>query len=299
MKRRIWLPLVLLVLTGVTAWSSLEQVEPGEVVVVRRLGRLVPVSWQPGLHLGLPFGLDVRDRVRVDEVRRLDLGRIEVAGPDEEPSAGEFLTGDQNFVRLRAVVHYRVSQPAKFVLHTADPERLLGDLALVSLSRSLSSRSIDGILGPDRVSVVQAARDHLETSTEALGLGVSILEVNLTDVRPPREVETAFAEAQSARSEAARRLRDARAYQATAKPSAEAAASAVLDRAQAQSTATVARAQAQSARFLQLLQTYQASPVLAARSLYLDTLRDLLRQVGRKVVLAPDEPVDLSLFEPR
>ncbi len=299
MNRRVWLPIGLLIIVAVTLWSSIVQVAPGEVVVVRRLGRLMPVPWRSGLHLGLPLGLETRDRVRVDEVRRLTLGLVEVAGPEDEPSAGEFLTGDQNFVRLRSVVHYRVSKPPDFVLKSTNTERILEDLALVCLSRSLASRSIDDILGPERVALSIATRDDLQHAASTLELGVSILEVNLTEIRPPREVETAFNEAQSARSHAARRHQEALAYKAASKPAAEAAAVAILDRAHANSSALQSRAGARAARFLKLLEIYRESPILAERSFYLDTLRDLLRQVGRKVVLAPDEPVDISLFEPR
>jgi membrane protease subunit HflK len=299
MSLRLATALAMLALAGFALSSSVVLVDPGEVVVIRRLGRLLPRPWTSGLHLGLPFGLDRRDRVRVDEVRRLDLGLVEVAGPEDEPSAGEFLTGDRNFVRLRAVVHYRVSGPAEFRLRTRDPERLLRDLAVSSLSRALSSRGIDGVLGPDRVSLANEAREALEGAARSLDLGVTVQEVNLTDVRPPREVDSAFAEAQAARSEADRRHREALAYEAALKPKAEAAASAVLDRAHALASASKAHAEAGAVRFRRLLDASRSSPSLAARSLYLDTLRDLLGRVGRKVVLAPDEPVDLSLYEPR
>ena len=65
----------------------------GEVVVVRRLGRVLPELRRPGLHLGWPYGFDRAIRVRTDAVRRLEVGLAGTPGPDDDPGAGEFMTG--------------------------------------------------------------------------------------------------------------------------------------------------------------------------------------------------------------
>ena len=66
MKRRLLLyPVVLLLvgylLTGVT------QVRPGERAVVRRFGRVLEQKPEPGLWIGLPWGMDRVDRVPAQE----------------------------------------------------------------------------------------------------------------------------------------------------------------------------------------------------------------------------------------
>ena len=55
-------------------------------------------------------------------------------------------------------------------------------------------------------------------------------------------------------------------------------------------------ARAQAERFLALLAEADRSRPLTVRRLYRDALRDLLPKVRRKVLLTPDEPVDLGLF---
>ena len=69
MRRRAWwsgmaglLGLALLA----SGWTA---VGPGEVVVVRRLGRVLPEPWTPGSHWGWPLGIDRATRLRLDEVR--------------------------------------------------------------------------------------------------------------------------------------------------------------------------------------------------------------------------------------
>ncbi len=63
-------------------------VAPGEVVVVRRLGRVVEPPWGPGLHWHFPAGIDRLDRIRTDAVRQLTIGQSGPPSADQEPSAG-------------------------------------------------------------------------------------------------------------------------------------------------------------------------------------------------------------------
>src|SRR5437763_2730003 len=121
-------------------------VAPGEVVVVRRLGRLVAPPWGPGLHWRYPLGIDRLDRVRCDAVRQLTVGQAGPPGADREASAGEALTGDLNLVRIQATVQYRVARPVDYVLHAEPAEPLLARAAEASLARALARRGVDAVL---------------------------------------------------------------------------------------------------------------------------------------------------------
>ena len=47
------------------AWSisSVFVVQPDELALIRRCGRLLPTVREPGLHLGLPWGIDRVERI--------------------------------------------------------------------------------------------------------------------------------------------------------------------------------------------------------------------------------------------
>jgi len=282
-------------------WGGWVAVEPGEVVVVRRLGRALPEPWGPGPHWAWPLGLDRTTRLRSDEVRRLEFGLVDTPGPLDPPGAGEFLTGDLNIVRARGVVQFRVADPIAFVLRSSDRDRLLASLTEASLARALASRTIDAPLRSGRPEVARAVQSDLARSADALGLGVAILGVNLTDARPPIEVEPAFAEAQSAQAERDRRVVEAKGLAASTRPAAIAAARASTDSAHARASRSGEWARARAARFLALLAEADRSRALTVRRLYRDALGELMPRVRRKVLMTPEEPVDLGLFgvEPR
>jgi membrane protease subunit HflK len=296
MKRIALLSIILGILLGMALATGSVVVAPGEVAVVRRLGRTLPRPWLPGLHLGWPFGLDRITRVRTDEVRRVEVGLAEVAGPEDEPGAGEYLTGDLNLLRARGIVQYRVADPTAFVLRAADVEPLLTRLTEASLARAMARRGIDGVLRHERAQVVREAEGELVHAIERLGIGLAILGVSLTDARPPGEVASDFAAAQAAQSEHDRRINEARTYAATVLPAAQAQALARTEQAQAKANRAVAMARSRASRFLALLSEADRSRRLTIRRLYLDALRDVLPRVQRKLVLTPEEPIDLSIL---
>jgi modulator of FtsH protease HflK len=279
--------------TLATGWMV---VPPGEAVVVRRLGRVLPQPWGPGPHWGWPIGFDRAVRVRTDEVRLMPIGLAGVPGPGEEPGAGEFLTGDLNLLRARGVVQYRVADPVAFVLRSESVEPLLSRAAEASLARAIARRGIDDALRSGRAEVARDVAEELARSAERYQMGLAILGVSLTDARPPSEVQPDFAAAQAAQSEHDRRLNEAASYEATTLAAAKADAQSRQDRARADADRAVSLARSRADRFLTLLAEADRSRPLTVRRLYRDALRDLLPRVRRKLVLSPDEPVDLSIL---
>jgi len=296
MSRRVLFVLAL-VLTALiylsTGWVA---VGPGEAVVVRRFGRLRPRPWTSGLHWVWPFGLDRVTRVRTDEVRRLTVGLAGTPGAADAPDAGEYLTGDLNLVRAQATVQYRVTDPAAFAIRAASLDALLLRRVEASLSRALARHGIDGVLREERAGVARDVESDLADALQREPLGVSVLGVSLTDARPPLEVAPDFAAAQAARSERDRRLNEAKTYETTTLPASHAAAQGKTDQARAYAERAVSLARSRAGRFEALLAEANRARPLTVRRLYLDTLRTLLPKVRRKIILTPDEPVDLSLF---
>jgi membrane protease subunit HflK len=242
--------------------------------------------------------MERRSRVRTDEVRRLEVGLVGTPGAEDEPGAGEYLTGDLNLLRARGVVQYRVADPVAFVTRTAaeDLGPLLRRLTESSLARALSRQGIDAALRSGRLAIARDVEAALARSVEAQGLGIAILGVSLTDARPPGEVAPDFDAAQAARSERERRVNEARTFAATTRAAARSESQARLDRARAHAERTVLLARARAGRFLAILAEAERARPLTVRRLYLDMIRELWPRVRRKIVLTPDEPIDLSIL---
>ncbi|WP_152050033.1 protease modulator HflK [Tautonia marina] len=278
--------------------TGLVAVEPGESVVVRRFGRVIDRPMGAGLHWVAPLGIDRIDRVRTDEVRRLRLGLAGIPGAAEAPGAGEFLSGDQNVLQAEVVVQYRVADPVAFVVGVDRREEVLAALGEASLSRALARRGIDDAMGGDRLAVAVEVAETLQDDSERLGLGLAILGVNLTEVRPPEEVRPDFAATQAARSEVDTRLREAQGLADRLLAASASEVGAILDRAHAAAERSVILARSRADRFRSLATEVNRARPMTVQRIYLDTIRTQWPRVGRTVVLAPDEPLDLSILGP-
>ncbi len=126
--RRLLLVGAALLFVLVTARSALTQVQPGERAVVRRFGRILDDKPGPGLFLGLPWGLDLVERVPVGRKKRVIVGVAKKEEDEQgETPAGQLLTGDHNLVNVEAEIHYTVreDQVDKFVLQAERADGLL------------------------------------------------------------------------------------------------------------------------------------------------------------------------------
>jgi membrane protease subunit HflK len=295
--KRILISLIGLILVGVLALASgLCMVAPGEVAVVRRFGRLIEPPWGPGLHWGLPLGIDRLDRVRSDAVRQFTIGHSGPAAVDQEPSSGEVLTGDLNLVQIQATVQYRVANPADYLLRIEQVEPLLVRTAEASLSRSLGHRGIDAVLRSERRRIAEEAQADIQAAVDRLPLGVTILGVSLTDSRPPVEVAAEFAAAQSAESLRDRRINDATTDAAVKLTAASARARSMLDAAHADSERMIQHDRAEAQRFLALATEAGRSRGLTIRRLYIESLQSLLDRVKRKFIMPDGDTPDLTVL---
>jgi membrane protease subunit HflK len=169
-------------------------------------------------------------------------------------------------------------------------------LAEASLSSAFAHSGIDDALHSGRLQVARHAERELARLMSKCDLGISLLGMNLTETRPPGEVQPDFAAAQAAQSERGRRVTEAKTYAALAEHKARAAAQAALNQAHARAQRSVKLAQSRAGRFLALLVEADRRRPLTVERIYHDALSDLLPRVKRKLVMAPEEPVDLSLF---
>src|SRR3954470_14426617 len=107
MKRAL-LGVTLVLLAGYLL-TGVSEVRPGERAVIRRFGRVLPDRPGPGLHVGLPWGIDVVERISVGGVRRVTVGYRGDSEEDDSPD-GQMLTGDHNLVNVQADIHYTVHE---------------------------------------------------------------------------------------------------------------------------------------------------------------------------------------------
>jgi membrane protease subunit HflK len=180
------LAVVLYGLSGVTLVRS------GERAVVRRFGRVLEHNPEPGLWIGLPWGMDRVDRVPVDRVQEITVGFRD--GDNRPAPPGQVLTGDHNLVNLRVVLNWKVrpEQAADYVAHQDRVESILTRTAEAVLAEWAAGRDVDDVLLNAKTDLRLALRQRTQEQLEPYGLGIEVLDARVVLAAPPDEVKPAF-----------------------------------------------------------------------------------------------------------
>jgi len=110
--------------------------------------------------------------------------------------------------------------------------------------------------------------------------GYRIVKVNIDSVGPPAEVQDAFDDVQKAKEDEVRIINQANAYAEQVVPEARGAAQMAIEEANAYRDRAVARAEGEAERFNKLLKEYSAAPDITRVRLYIETLEEVLSNVG-------------------
>jgi modulator of FtsH protease HflK len=187
------LTVFLILAASAYALSGVVQVSPGERAVVRRFGRVLEHKPEPGLWVGLPFGMDRVDRVAVDRVQSVMVGFREEGNDDPTP-AGQLLTGDHNLVNTQATLYWKVrpDELEDYVVQADRVEELLARAAEAVLAEWIAGREVDDVLLNGKNALPPALIAGTQTRIDDYHLGVQVLDARVGMLAPPESVKHAF-----------------------------------------------------------------------------------------------------------
>ena len=196
MRNRTRIVVVLVLLAAAVGYglTGVAEVRPGERAVVRRFGRVLEDKPEPGLWVGLPWGMDRVDRVAVDRVQNVAVGYTEDAGGSNVMPAGQLLTGDHNLVNVRATVYYKV-MPDRVEEYVAQSDRADGILARAVetvMAEWVAGRTVDDVLLNGKNEMGPNLVERTQERIAGYNLGVQVLEARVTLIAAPDEVKSAF-----------------------------------------------------------------------------------------------------------
>jgi membrane protease subunit HflK len=275
--------------------TSAVVIGPDQVGVVQRLGRLRTPDLEPGLHLRWPWPLERITRLRPERVRAVDVGfRRQAAGDGAVRQAFEWdirhtegpvrqvldeslmLTGDENLVEAYGVVEYSVSDPARFLFGSRDPERLVHVTGERTLRWRLAEHSLDDILTVHRGTLEEEWRDDLQRTLDGYEVGIRVLAAHIEHVHPPVEAVPAYRDVASAQEERTTVVNRADAYALEQIPLARGNGRALLHGAEAYRDRRVERSRGEADRFARLAAAQAFAPRLTTFRLYIDGIEDVL-----------------------
>jgi membrane protease subunit HflK len=306
-----WVALALLV---VYLCSGITLVQPGEIALVLRLGKLDGVTReeqikQPGLLLALPFPIDRVVRVPVKEEGEIVIDELwkslAGSGPTVETinplSEGYTLTGDQNLLQARMVAKYRITDPIAFALSIEDPSGFVRDAVMAATVQTISGWKVDAALRlrdeATKESLAPLVQRLAQARLDAVNCGLTLSALEFKEIHPPRHVRAEFEKVQSARVEKETKKREAEGFAAREVPNAQAERDRLVAEAIAYRSTLRARATEEVAVFQALQTEHRRNPRLVRERIYREALAQIMSNLGKRYFLPPKtRPGDVRIF---
>ena len=298
--------LVLILVPIIWLLTGIYQVGPGENATLRLFGVVQrnPVT-QVGLHWWWPGPVGKKDVVLVTETRRMELGFRSGGAGDSVPFPTEALmiTGDLEIIDVQMTVQYNIKDLNDFLYKVDDPGdesrtipagrpdgRTLKDAAESALRQVVGQLSIDDVLVRNREYVETETRGELQEILDRYHTGINVLTVHLQNVRPPEEVRGAFDDISQAARDKDSMIAQAQEYEADAIPQAIIEAEKIVNEAEASALGKIIQAEEEARRFAAILEGYDQEKDMTRRSLYLESMEELLPGVTKFILSAEPDP---------
>lgn len=286
---------VLLAAALIVLLTGVYKVDSNEVALVLRFGALTGDSREtqikgPGLHFSLPNFIDEVVKVPVETVQELTVNTLYGAGNTvgtQVQSNGYVLTGDSNVVRMKIVLKYRVSDPIAYALYVSDAPTTLKGVITAELTSLVTRTAVDDVLTTEKSTLTAQSMKNAQQTLDRIGLGVTLTNIELTNITPPIEATDAFNNATTASVRKQTLIQQAKDYEESAIPAAEAKAQALIDSATAAQSAAVAKATSVAEEFRGLYEQYVRNPAVVKNGVFRTRLGKVLEQSGASIVV-PD-----------
>jgi membrane protease subunit HflK len=182
-------------------------------------------------------------------------------------------------------VQYRVADPHQFLFDIRDPQATLRDVSESAMRKVVGDRTVDEVITVGRQEIEDEALARMQLLASKYELGISIDQVQLKNVNPPKPVQDSFNEANQAQQEKEKLINEARREYNKVIPLAEGQKDQRIREAEGYKLKRVNEAEGDIARFNAVLSEYREAPEVTKRRIYLETLQQALPSLRSKIIL--------------
>ena len=268
----------------VVVWvaSGFYIIDAGQRGLVLRFGQYVETT-EPGPRWHLPWPVESREVVNVDQVRTVEVGyRTSVKSKVLKESL--MLTDDENIIDLQFAVQYILKDPKEFLFVNRAPEDSVLQVAETAMREIVGKNKMDFVLYEGRADIAAQAKVLMQQILDRYKTGISISQVTLQNIQPPEQVQAAFDDAVKAGQDRERLKNEAEAYSNDVVPRARGLASRLKEEAEGYKLSVIANAEGEASRFVQIFTEYQKAPQVTRQRMYLDTMQTVMNNTSKVLV---------------
>jgi len=273
--------------------------------VVLRFGRYSKTV-DPGLRFKLPFGID---KVFIVPVKRqmkqeFGFGTVGATNPyqynpskEEQEQEKSMVTGDLNTATVEWIVQYRIDDPRSYLFKVHNPDDTLRDVSESVMRTVVGDRTVDEVITIGRQEIESEALSRLQEKVNQYELGLSIDQVQLKNVNPPQPVQPSFNEVNQAQQEREKMINVANGEYNKEVPKARGEAEQKIQGAEGYALKRVNEAEGDVAKFNAMLTEYLKASDVTRQRIYLETMKEIVPKLGRKIVIDEEAKQILPLLQ--
>jgi len=283
---------VILALIGIVAWTSCYTVPSDSVAVVQRFGKYhqeVP----SGLHFKLPLGIDRTPIVPVERQLKQEFGfttpgandPYQSPRPRDRQRETQMVTGDLNAALVEWVVQYRITDPVKFLFEVREPSETLRYVSESVMRAVVGDRTVDEVITIGRQEIETEALTKMQALSTKYAMGISINQVQLKNINPPKPVQESFNEVNQAQQQKEKLINEARRDYNKVVPLAKGKKDQRIREADGYRLKRINEAEGDVARFSSLLAEYSKAPEVTRRRIYVETMQEVMPGIRSKIIV--------------
>lgn len=280
----------ILLLVGLSVWSSYYTVPSDSVAVVQRFGKHLK-EVPPGLHFKLPLGIDKATIVPVKRQLKQEFGFTTPGAKDPyqgSRSGGretQMVTGDLNAALVEWVVQYRISDPVRFLFEVREPAETLRYVSESVMREVVGDRTVDEVITIGRQEIEIDALVKMQELSSKYVMGISIDQVQLKNINPPKPVQESFNEVNQAQQSKEKLINEARQEYNKVIPLAEGEKDQRIREADGYRLKRINEAEGDASRFNALFAEYHKAPEVTRRRIYIETMQSVMPSIQSKVLV--------------
>ncbi len=294
--------LIALGLIAYTLYTAAYTVPSDSVGIVQRFGAY-STERTSGLHFKLPMGIDKVTILPVKRQLKQEFGfftsgatNTSQARSNDLAQQSQMVTGDLNAALVEWVVQYRISEPLKYLFEVRNPGETLRDLSESVMREVVGDRTVDEVITIGRQEIEDEALVNMQDLVGKYAIGVSIDQVQLKNINPPRPVQESFNEVNQAQQEKESLINRARREYNKVIPLAEGEKDQRIRAADGYRLKRINEAEGDVSRFNAVFTEYKKAPDVTRRRIYIETLQEVLPGLDSKIIVDDNSQQILPLM---
>lgn len=276
------LVILLIIIICFCIFSSVYIVKDGEIAVLRTLGKVSYIS-ESGIHLKFPYPLQEINVINISKINTLEIGIKENLNKKKYDSHNKenlILTSDENIICVSLIVDWKIHDPRAFLFNSKEPENILKNAVMSSLTSVIGSFTLDSILIDKKIDIQNNIKDTLENIISKYKLGIEIVAIKIHEIQPHIEVQSAFQSVTDAKEQKNTLINKAEEYKNQRINAAEGEAEKMIIEAEAYYEERISKANTETVRFNSIYNEYKVSKNVTKTRMLIEVLEEILPEAN-------------------